>query len=120
VTSTLGQSDDKKSSLWNQERQAYFSLIDSVTGEIGSRFGEANIALFQSISALQPSSPLFLDENAIKPLAELLRLQQDPLHAELLVGQSFLRKKLRLDYSFEKTTNLVFQFKDAFPSLYTL
>jgi hypothetical protein len=45
---------------------------------------------------------------------------QDPLHAELLVGQSFLRKKLPLDYSFEKTTNLVFQFKDAFPSLYTL
>ena len=75
ITSTLGQSGNtNKTSQWNQERQAYFGLIDSLTGEISARFGEANIALFQSITSLQPSSPIFLTDDARKPLQQIFCL----------------------------------------------
>ena len=117
----LGQNgNDQKRSLWNQERDAYFALTDSVTGKIGSRFGEQNLTLFQSISALQPSSPLFFNEDAVKPLAELVQIQLHVLSAELLVGRSFFINKFGIDCSLQEATKVVYPFRDAFPNIYML
>lgn len=95
-------------------------MIDSVTGEIGSRFGEQNLTLFQSISALQPSSPLFFNEDAVKPLAELIQIQLHVLSAELLVGRSFFINKFGIDCFLQEATKVVYPFRDAFPNIYML
>jgi len=42
-------------SQWDEERQTDVSLLDGVAGKIGARFGETNLALFQSVEALLPS-----------------------------------------------------------------
>ena len=102
------------------ERQTYFSLLHGVTGEIGARFGETNLALFQSVEALLPSSEEFLKSQSVKPLIELLQLEQSAVDAELAVGAAFFVKKLPKDCTLESATKAVVRFKDAFHNLYAL
>jgi len=122
VSTTLGQQGSAQSSAsqWDQERQSYFSLLDGVTREIGARFGETNLALFQSVEALLPSSEEFLKSQSVKPLVELLQLEQSALDAELAVGAAFFVKKLPKDSTLESAMKAVVSFKDAFPNLYAL
>jgi len=122
VSTILGQQGSALSSAsqWDEERQTCFSLLDGVTGEIGARFGETNLALFQSVEALLPSSEEFLKSQSVKPLVELLQLEQSTVDAELLVGAAFFVKKLPKDSTPESATKAVVGFKGALPNLYAL
>ena len=104
---------------WDQEKQA-FSLLHAVTGEMRIRFGETNLALFQSVEALLPSSEQFLKSQSVKPLAMLLELEQATLDAELAVVAAFFSKNLPKDSSLESATKAIVTYKDAFPTLYAL
>lgn len=84
------------------------------------RFGETNLALFQSVEALLPSSEQFLKSQSVKPLAMLLELEQATLDAELAVVAAFFSKNLPKDSSLESATKAIVTYKDAFPSLYAL
>jgi len=125
VSTTLGQQGPTGNITsqwgeWDQEKQAYFSLLDAVTGEMRIRFGETNLALFQSVEALLPSSEQFLKSQSVKPLAMLLELEQATLDAELAVVAAFFSKNLPKDSSLESATKAIVTYKDAFPSLYAL
>jgi len=56
----------------------------------------------------------------VKPLVELLQLEQSAVDAELAAGAAFLVKKLPNDSTLESATKAVVRFKDAFPNLYAL
>jgi len=74
VTSTVGHvSENEHNSNWDTQKvkQTYYSLLDSVVGEISARFGGSSLDLLQSIEALLPSSKGFMKLAAIKPLAEI-------------------------------------------------
>ena len=75
----VGNESDTLNSLWDQERQAYFGVIDAVTGEMSARFGDANMALFLSVGALKPSSAQFLQACALQQLRLLLAVDETTL-----------------------------------------
>uniref|UniRef100_A0A1X7TPX0 Uncharacterized protein n=1 Tax=Amphimedon queenslandica TaxID=400682 RepID=A0A1X7TPX0_AMPQE len=52
----------------NQYRTSvYYATIDSLLGELNSRFSETNISLLQSLHCLVPSSPSFLHVPSLLP-----------------------------------------------------
>ena len=127
ITSTLGHSHttetdntSRHTSTWDGTKRAYFSLLDSVAGELSARFGESNVALLQSVEALLPASEVFMQLEAIKPVADLLQLHSDTVAAELSVGSAFLLKKLPSDTSLASAAQMMLQFKDAFPNIFSL
>jgi len=81
-------------SNWDVQKQAYFSILDSVVGEMTARFGGSNLALLEAVESLLSSSKAFMQPAAVKPLADLLQLQSDleTLEAELNVGATFIRR----------------------------
>jgi len=76
--------------------------------------------LLPSVEALLPSSKVFMQLEAVRPLADLLQLQSDALAAEVSVGANFLLKKLATDSSLDTATKEMLQFKDAFLNMYSL
>ena len=120
VNKTLGQSSatDNRSN-WDIHKQAYFTQLDSVVGEMAARFEGSNLDLLQSVEALLPSSKVFMQLEAVRPLDDLLQLQSDALAAEVSVGANFLLKKLAPDSSLDTATKEMLQFKNAFPNMYT-
>ena len=85
-----------------------------------ARFGESNVALLQSVEALLPASKVFMQLEAVKPLADLLQLHSDTVAAELSVGSAFLLKKLSSDTTLASAAQMMLQFKDAFPNIFSL
>ena len=120
ISSTLGQrqttdidNTSRPTSTWDGTKQAYFSLLYSVAGELSARFGKSNVALLQSVEALLPASKVFMQLEAVKPLADLLQLHSDTVAAELSVGSAFLLKKLSSDTTLGSAAQMMLQFKDA-------
>jgi len=101
-------------------KQVYFSILDSVVGDMTARFRGINLALLGAVESLMTSSKAFMQPAAVKPLADLLQLQSETLEAELNVGADFLQKKLSSHSTLETVTKEMPQFKDAFPNMYSL
>ena len=74
--------------------QAYFSILDSLVGEMTASFWGSNLALLEVVGSLLPSSKAFMQPADVKLLADPLQLQSETLEAELNVGAAFLQKKL--------------------------
>lgn len=66
---TGGRVDDCMSSVSQTYRVIYFSVIDKIVIELVHRF-EESIPLLQSIAALSPKSPSFLEIALVEPLAK--------------------------------------------------
>ncbi|KAJ4930565.1 hypothetical protein JOQ06_024874 [Pogonophryne albipinna] len=67
VEGTTGHGDDDKTEL----QRLYYSMIDSVLGEMDQRFSERNSQLAKSLAALNPESDTFLDAKAVKHIMDL-------------------------------------------------
>ena len=78
------------------------------------------MALFLSVGTLRPSSAQFLQADALQQLRLLLAVDETTLAAELLVGRPFFAKKFIADCFVENCTQLVAEFKEAFPNIYCL
>jgi len=127
IMSTTGQSgiEDTRNntSKWQEMQNAFYSIIDNVVGELTTRFGDMSAGVAGAVSALLPSSTTFLQAKKLQPLTTLL--QQDKaedisiiLGSELTVAIKFLQDKLPVDCNLQEAVDCIFNYKDAFPTLY--
>ena len=109
-------------SNWDVQKQAYFSILDSLVGEMTASFWGSNLALLEVVGSLFAIlSKAFMQPADVKPLADPLQLHSETLEAELNVGAAFLQKKLPSHSTLETVIKeMMLQFKDAFPDMYSL
>ena len=119
VTSTLGQ-DSWEIRPLVQMKQVFFGLLDNVTGELKARFCNKNIQLVNAVSALTPSSSVFLDNETVQPLIDLAQLGISTTLGELAVAKRFIEQKLSKEATLQDVINFLVPFKDAFPLTYHL
>ncbi|CAF4716487.1 unnamed protein product, partial [Rotaria socialis] len=97
-TTAIGQRDrgDQQSFKSNEDKfrqELFYSLIDSILLELNDRFGDENILLLASVSAVHPNNQKFLDTEELKPLASHLTIDINQLDNELNVVKHFIREK---------------------------
>ena len=79
-------------SVYESYKVIYYQAVDKVLMELEHRFGEPR-PILQSIAALSPKSPSFLDSKAILPLAEAYNLDTDALRNQLEIARVILKQK---------------------------
>ena len=80
------------SSEMTEQRRLFYSCIDAVVGEISRRFGEKNLAIMESISALDPDSPTFMDPKIVNPL--LLLTGTAMAESEFVVARQYIKDEI--------------------------
>ena len=79
-------------SIYESYRVVYFKATDKVLMELQHRFGEPRPVL-QSIAALSPKCPTFLDFSSVHPLAQAYDFDLDALSNELEIAKVILRQR---------------------------
>lgn len=88
----------------NLSRKVFFPVLDRMLEELENRFSEVRETIIMGIHACHPASEQFLNEKALKHLAEHYSIHLQP--EEITVAKHFLHRK-------DKKTK---QKKDIIPS----
>ncbi|CAM4938755.1 unnamed protein product [Rotaria socialis] len=124
-TTTIGQRDrgDQQSFKSNEDKfrqELFYSLIDSILLELNDRFGDENILLLASVSAVHPKNQKFLDTEELKPLASHLTIDINQLDNELNVVKHFIREKRTTMNTIKDLLTELAPVNDAFPATTSL
>ncbi|CAF3478552.1 unnamed protein product [Rotaria socialis] len=124
-TTTIGQRDrgDQQSFKSNEDKfrqELFYSLIDSILLELNDRFGDENILLLASVSAVHPKNQKFLDTEELKPLASHLTIDINQLDNELNVVKHFIREKRTTMNTTKDLLTELAPVNDAFPATTSL
>ena len=92
VLESTGGRDQAMLSVYDSYKVIYYQAIDKVLVELEHRFGEPR-PILQSIAALSPTSPSFLDSKAILPLAETYNLDTAALCNQLEIARVMLKQR---------------------------
>ncbi|CAF3781934.1 unnamed protein product, partial [Rotaria socialis] len=97
-----------------------YSLIDSILLELNDRFGDENILLLASVSAVHPNNQKFLDIEELKPLASHLTIDINQLDNELNVVKHFIREKRTTMNTIKDLLTELAPVNEAFPATTSL
>lgn len=106
-------------------KRLFFSVLDSALMEIDSRFGERSQPYVRALTGLLPESNVFLDFTTLKPLIDLVNINETQLQCELKVAKPLieLRTANSPQPTFFKLNNAMkalYPFREGFPTLYRL
>ncbi|CAF4601398.1 unnamed protein product, partial [Rotaria socialis] len=124
-TTAIGQRDrgDQQSFKSNEDKfrqELFYSLIDSILLELNDRFGDENILLLASVSAVHPNNQKFLDTEELKPLASHLTIDINQLDNELNVVKHFIREKRTTMNTIKDLLTELAPVNEAFPATTSL
>lgn len=85
-------SENRSEAVKCEMKRLYFSRIDVVVSEMNARFSKQDQYL-ASLTAADPCSPNFLDENLLQPLAKLADIELDV--AQLSVARAHIQKHMK-------------------------
>ena len=89
----------------------FYATIDSLIGELNSRFSETNIAILQSLQSLIPSSSSFFH---VLPFLNHYDINVDSITAEMAVAINFLKEASPLS-SIHDVYGHLYKAKNCFP-----
>ena len=92
ILESTGGRDQAMLSVYESYKVIYFQAVDEVFVELEHCFGEPR-PILQSIAALYPKSPSFLDSKAILLFAEACNLVTDALRNQLENAGVMLKQK---------------------------
>lgn len=91
VESSVGQSNEADET---ECKRLFFSILDTVNGEMSARFSERNSQLVKALCALDPGRNYFLDSSTVKPLLD--RTKTKTVDAEFSVARQFILTEITL------------------------
>jgi hypothetical protein len=118
---TMTEEEKLKSSM----KRIFCSIIDGALMEIDHRFGERSKAYVRALTGLLPGTDNFLDLVLLKPLVELLHIDEKQLGYEVNVAKKLIesRASQSCQATFAKMNDAMqalFPLRDGFPLLYKL
>lgn len=109
---STGGREQTSLSIYESYRVIYYKAIDKVLMELHHRFGEPR-PMLQSIAALSPKCPTFLDFTSVCPLAQAYDFDLDALSNQLEIAKVILQQ--RNVESVEDCLKVLGENENAFP-----
>jgi len=106
-------------------KRLFYSVLDSALMEIDSRFGERSQPYVRALTGLLPGSSAFLDISILKPLVDLVHINETQLQHEMKVAKPLieLRTATSTEHTFFELNNamkVLYPFRKGLPTLYRL
>nr|XP_024654946.1 uncharacterized protein LOC101472636 [Maylandia zebra] len=95
--------------------EIFFPCLDRMLQELADRFSGAGQKIMESIQACNPSSPTFLSEDALKPIAAHYHVTIKP--EELVVAKNLMKRKMEKEDICDITTAFHLLDEDMFATL---
>ena len=94
----------------------YYPSIDTLLGELNSRFSETNLSLLKSLQSLVPTSTSFLQASSLLPFLSHYEIDVDGNTSEVVTAISFLKEASPLS-SIHHVYSHLYEAKECFPHL---
>ena len=94
----------------------YYPSIDTMLGEMNSRFSETNLSLLKSLQSLVPTSTSFLQVSSLLPFLRHYDIDVDSVTFEIITAVNFLKEASPLS-SIHDVYSHLFEAKECFPQL---
>jgi hypothetical protein len=116
----------EKELLMIDMKRLFFSVLDTALMEIDSRFGERSQPYIRAMTGLLPGSSAFLDFSILKPLVNLVKINETQLQYEIQVAKPLIESRtvtssnIPTFYKLNDAMKVLYPFREGFPTLYRL
>lgn len=113
-------------------KRLFYSVLDTALTEIGCRFGERSQPYVRALVGLLPGSSDFLDISVLKPLVDLIGLNETQLQCEIKVAKPLIELRTTdtvasasscstpTFFKLNGAMKVLYPFREGFPILYKL
>lgn len=116
--------------LTTNMKRLFLSVLDTALMEIDSRFGERSQTYVRALTGLLPGSSVFLEIGILRPLVDLIGINETQLQLEMTVAKPLIEMRtvgvavpsgdMPTFFKLNDAMKVLYPFREAFPTLYRL